>query len=58
MEDSLIWSVTVALQKFYHGAPGRLSLLSVLTLDFGSGDDPRVVGLRSALGSALNVKSA
>lgn len=36
---------------------GRLSQLTILTLDFVSGHDLRVVGLSPALGSMLNGES-
>ena len=40
------------------GAPGWLSLFKHLTLDFGSGNDPRVVGSSPMSGSALSMELA
>ena len=42
-----------------YGAPGWLAQsMERLTLDFGSGHDPRVTESSSALGSALDIEPA
>ena len=50
-------TIAFLVKKLNNGAPGWFSMLSI-QLGFGSGHDPRVVGLSSALGSALTAEPA